>query len=256
MANIKTYNAPAFSLVESDKGGQAWSQAGRRLGPLYNEAAQFTREAGKLAADNKAQLWPFDILELYQRQAAEAAKNAPGTPQWRAGRNATGAEGLGSTNVYGGRGGLDSTSFGGGSYGAANGQISQGAAALGQGLADGGQAASRRSAPGQAGAPAEDYTLDQGNIVTMSASRKAIATYNSDQADALNKYQNDQTNTSNYWQQYNGNPRTDTSFDPSPIDMQNQPPPPAPSSGFFGGFSLPNISSPLDLGVSNPMSDQ
>src|SRR5476649_2491611 len=98
MANIKTYTAPLESLTESDKGGQAWSQAGRRLGPLYNEAAQFTREAGKLAADNKAQLWPFDILELYQKQAAEAAKN---TPRWNAGRNQGGLGELGSPGLGG-----------------------------------------------------------------------------------------------------------------------------------------------------------
>ncbi len=174
MPNIKTYTAPPASLTESDKGGQAWSQAGRRLGPLYNEAAQFMRESGKLAADNKAQLWPFDILELYQRQQAAAAR-----------------AGGGGVRV---RGSIDQNSaFGGyGDPGMGNGQVSQGAAALGQALSDGGQAMSQK--PRQkdpnvpAGAPGEDYTLDQGNIVTMSAARKAMQKYNSDAEDALNKY--------------------------------------------------------------------
>ena len=131
MPNIKTYDAPAFNLTESDKGGQAWSQAGRRLGPLYNEAAQFAREAGKLAADNKAQLWPFDILELYQKQAAAAAKG-------------------GGVRV---RGSIDPNStFGDVRFpdlAQANGQVSQGAAALGQALNDCGQAMSRKPPPKQ-----------------------------------------------------------------------------------------------------------
>src|ERR1700693_5060663 len=73
MPNIKTYTAPIENLTESPRGSAAWTQAGRRLGPLYNEAAQFAREAGKLAANNKAELWPFSILELYQKNAAAEA---------------------------------------------------------------------------------------------------------------------------------------------------------------------------------------
>lgn len=225
MANIKTYTAAPFSLTESDKGGQAWSQAGRRLGPFYNEAAQFTREAGKLAADNKAQLWPFDIVELYQKNAARAAAAAGGSGfRVRAG---------------GDRGGSAVSDFANERFpdlAQANGQISTGSAALGRSLADGGQAVSQKprqqdpNQPPSAGGSGEDMVLDQGNLVTASAARKSMAEYNNSVATEMDAYRNNAVNSQGYWNNYYGTygpGGRGTTVDPT-VDRTG-PNPPAPS---------------------------
>lgn len=257
MANIKTYDAPAFSLTESDKGGQAWSQAGRRLGPLYNEAAQFTREAGKLAADNKAQLWPFDILELYQRQAAAAAKAAGGGVRIRV------ANGGRATNDFPNErfpnlAQVDDETAAG------NTQVSRGAGALGQALSDGGRAVSNRNpnalpppgssararmmreamAYGEAltGGGGPRMTLDQGALVP--ASGKAMEQYQMERDKAVAGWTQDAVNTRDYWTRYQGGDpaQTDQSGRASGVDQYGNPtsspgaeqPPEAPStSGFF-----------------------
>ncbi len=251
MANIKTYTAAPFSLTESDKGGQAFSQAGRRLGPLYNEAAQFTREAGKLAADNKAQLWPFDILELYQKNAANAAKGGSGF----------------RTKSGGDRGGSAVSDFANERFpdlAAANGQISTGAAALGQALSDGGQAVSRKPTQDQrqaaAGAPVEDMVLQQGELVTASAARRAMQEYNSGITKEMDTYRNNAINSNDYWQQYNGSFQTDRRFDPSPIDIANAPAPASPdlSPGFgdiFTGAGAASIGRGIAQGAGQVIRD-
>ncbi len=235
MANIRTYDAPNFSLTESDKGGQAWSQAGRRLGPLYNEAAQFTREAGKLNADNKAQLWPFDILELYQRHAAEvaaaeAAKAAGGGGGGGGGgrpRRGGGGGGGGGGEGGGGEGGGGE----GGGGGSPNGQISRGAGALGDALNDGGQAMSRRPQQARPGAPPEPMVLEGGNLVTRSASQKAFQQYQADKKEKVDQWTDDAVNTRNYWTRYNGG-------DPSQTN-QGGTSSTGPQSDFGGGGTPP-----------------
>jgi hypothetical protein len=74
MPNIKEYIAPKETLTQPAEGEQAWTMAGRRIGPLYNEAATFEKEAGKLQAEGlKEGLWPYNILKLYEEQNKAAA---------------------------------------------------------------------------------------------------------------------------------------------------------------------------------------
>jgi len=69
MPKIVEYTAPTTNLTESTRGTQAWEQAGRRLGPLYNEAATFEKQQGAdLAQEIKDQEWPFDIAKLLAEQ--------------------------------------------------------------------------------------------------------------------------------------------------------------------------------------------
>src|SRR5712671_127553 len=71
MPRIAQYNAPTEALTESTRGSQAWEQAGRRLGPLYNETAQFQKEQGTAYAQGIKQLtWPYDIARLRMAQAS------------------------------------------------------------------------------------------------------------------------------------------------------------------------------------------
>jgi hypothetical protein len=66
MPRLPEYDAPSRELAPSDKGANAFEQAGRRIGPAYNEAATLTREQGAVASDLiKQRRWPFDAQELY-----------------------------------------------------------------------------------------------------------------------------------------------------------------------------------------------
>src|SRR5712691_4758837 len=74
MPRIAEYTAPTENLTESTRGSQAWEQAGRRIGPIFNEAAQFQKEQGAIEAQRIKNLtWPYDILKLQEAQAATAA---------------------------------------------------------------------------------------------------------------------------------------------------------------------------------------
>lgn len=65
MPRLPEYEAPERTLQPSDKGAGAFEQAGRRIGPAFNEAATFTREQGATASQLIQQRkWPFDMLEL------------------------------------------------------------------------------------------------------------------------------------------------------------------------------------------------
>jgi hypothetical protein len=260
MPNIKTYDAPNTTLTPSERGISAWEQAGRRLGPLYNEAAQFTREAGKLAANNKAQLWPFDIMELYQRDAAEKEKAAAAADKFN--------PNIGKEPIKPDMGAIHAG--GGGRYGDPNGQISNGAGALGQALGGG-----RQPSQGAFGAPPEDYTLAQGDLVSASSAKKAMAQYNSDTAQGGQDYQNQSINMNNYNTRYMGGdptltdqsglaPNTDTYGNPysNPGSVQ---PPPAPATSAWGNFFSGATSAwgnffsgatGVSSGDANPVSDQ
>lgn len=228
MANIKTYEAPQTNLTESTRGSAAWSQAGRRLGPLANEAAQFTRQAGALAADNKAELWPFDIMELYQRKA-DAAAGRPsggggGSPRGRApgtGRAPSGRESPTDPNS----------------------QISNGSGALGRAMGGGGGG-------GQGGKPrepGENYTIDQGDIVPMSVDRRFFREYQDATGKAVGEWTDEAIKTQDYWTRYQGSDtrQTNQSGTAWAVDQYGNPtsnsgaeqPPPIPStSGYWNSF--------------------
>src|SRR5229473_3574695 len=75
MARIIQYNAPTETLTESTRGAAAFEQAGRRLGPLYNETAIFQRDQGKITAQGYKELtWPFDIAKLQEAQTATTSR--------------------------------------------------------------------------------------------------------------------------------------------------------------------------------------
>src|SRR5687768_4393060 len=80
MPRIPQYLSTA-NLNPPDRGANSWEGAARRISGLYNSAASDEREGGQARARAfKQQLWPFDIMELYDRKAAEAARAAAGAP--------------------------------------------------------------------------------------------------------------------------------------------------------------------------------
>lgn len=139
MPTIPEYVAPAFDLNPTQTGASSWEQVGRRLAPLYNDAAQAQARKGALAAEaEKQKLWPYDIARLYQIRAAAAAKAAE--------KGAVNIRVRGAGDTFGGRTenfadfGESQTTGAVPSYQAV-GQVSRGAAALGQLLSDGGYSA-------------------------------------------------------------------------------------------------------------------
>lgn len=70
MANIPVFTPRQRVLTPESKGQEAIEIAGRRIGPLYNQAAQDIRERGQIAAEGiKQRIWPYDMLALYDRTA-------------------------------------------------------------------------------------------------------------------------------------------------------------------------------------------
>lgn len=128
MPQIRDYTAPQRRLDPSDRAAQSYETAGRRVGPLYNAAAQDVRERGQFkAAGIRGRAWPFDILEL-EAKAKAAGNEIRGTGfQVRGGSRggmALQGSGLGTTGGAVG---------GGGGYGRstrAHGEISAGAAGI------------------------------------------------------------------------------------------------------------------------------
>lgn len=158
MPRITPYVAPVGNVSESTRGDAAWEQAGRRLGPLYNEAAQFQRQEGALAAQGiKQKIWPYDIARLLETQGHSGGG---GGGRLRGGSSSTLADRGTST----GRIGLPDNG------GAVN-QIMHGAGALGRALGDGGYQLATAKEP-------EDMTLEGGRLVTSDQSRKILNEYN------------------------------------------------------------------------------
>jgi len=153
MPRIAQYTAPIEKLVESTRGTAAFEQAGRRLGPLYNEAATFQKQQGEAQAQQiKDQAWPFDIAKL-----------------------------LASQNHgfhIGGRGvGEDKSALSGSHIGLPDNsgdQIVNGIGALGAALRDGGYAMA-----GSAKAP-PIMTENGGNLVTLAEDTKLDGLYNTE----------------------------------------------------------------------------
>ena len=210
MAKITQYVAPHKVPAESTRGVSAWEQAGRRLGPLYNEAASFEKEigkndieAGKYAAEGiKEKAWPFDIGELYDKQAKAGGFNVKvsgGSDSWNALLNG------GRTPVYGDEA-QDAVK-----------QISNGAAALGKSLSDGGYAVATR-------APAAPLqTLVMGSLVNVSDAAKTAAQINRETAANNAATLDPLVNMENYWtKMQGGNPyatdQSQISMTPSAAD--------------------------------------
>ena len=200
--NIPEYFAPNSDINPSSTGASSWEQTGRRLAPLYNEAAQFQTREGKLAAEaEKQKMWPFDILRLYQIRATQAAKNAPGQGGFQVKGGGGNASDLSAPIEHPG----DGWSPGFNDLG----QVSRGAAALGNAMSDGGYSAAG-TPRARSGAPAPDnsslpagpeYTLYQGQFITMGDQRKIDAQARGDQATYMNDYG---SKLSDYYQQYYG----------------------------------------------------
>lgn len=63
MPKIVQYTAPEAKITPSDLGFSAWETAGRRIGPLYNQAAEDIKTGGELQAkevENLGWVLPFD----------------------------------------------------------------------------------------------------------------------------------------------------------------------------------------------------
>src|SRR5712691_4830964 len=79
MAKIVQYNAPTEALSESTRGMAAWEQAGRRLGPLFNEQAKFQQEQGAIEAQRIKDLaWPYDFVKMEEARAARTTGGGGG----------------------------------------------------------------------------------------------------------------------------------------------------------------------------------
>lgn len=239
MARVIQYVAPNASLAESPRAATAWEQAGRRLGPLANESAQFQREAGTAQAQGiKQQAWPFDIARLYEERAAAATTQTGGTTRLRGGR-----AGADHSAVSGSHIGLPDNS----SDLAGLGQISRGAGALGRALRDGGLALADRTG--------EAMTLENGELVSSSQAKKLFAELNS----KLDKDTSDNTkelvNTRDWWTRYNmSDPQgmyqtnqSQTSSQSYESSLSAPPVPGEPEKGFWsdlsnwiGGAGLPS----------------
>src|SRR5712691_8253039 len=154
MAKIVQYQAPTETLSESTRGMAAWEQAGRRLGPLYNEQAKFQNEQGAIEAQKIKDLqWPYDFVKM---EEARATRTGGGGVGWKV---------------------TDPSTRGRGTLGSpydATGQISRGAGTLGRALSDGGYAL--------AAATGEDQTLVGGVLMPASLAAKAAMELNAAQA--------------------------------------------------------------------------
>jgi hypothetical protein len=247
MPSIPEYFAREDKLNPSSTGSSAFEQSGRRLGPLFNEAAQFKVREGNLAAQAyKQKMWPFDILRLYQIQASEAAKDSGGTSFRVANRpGATGNASDFDVPRYltdGWTPGYDGVD-----------QVSRGASALGNALRDGGysvaqpQGRPKQPAPDgpSGGGGGGDYSLFQGEFVSGADQRKLDQQYRADRDTSVRNTTNDLVNVKDYWSQYYGAGNPGGAYDPNtnqPVSVGSGPiPPPIPDQPSSGGFPFYGI---------------
>lgn len=91
MPKIPEYSARRFSLNPSDRAISAYETVGRRIGPLYNAAAQDIREQGRVEASAiKARSWPYDIAEFYDRTEPDPVRPTSTGFRTRGGRRGGG----------------------------------------------------------------------------------------------------------------------------------------------------------------------
>jgi hypothetical protein len=204
MPRIAQYNAPTEALTESTRGAAAFEQAGRRLGPLYNEAATFQKEQGAAEAQGiKQSLWPYNIARLLATQ-----DNAGGV-----GARVSGLQGAGTNRSKIGLpdNGTD--------------QISKGAGALGNALRDGGYTLATAR-------PGDILTEEGGRLITQKQSQDLFNKYNTDLDTRGSDYMKQMDATQAYWQKYNNtNPyATDQSLNSST----------GPNTDFAGGSPAPS----------------
>lgn len=80
MPRIQRYDAKDEKLTPDSKGYEAFETAGRRIGPLYNQAAQDVEKGGELQAQGiKASGWPLEFDRFRPSTVSirfDSAKNA------------------------------------------------------------------------------------------------------------------------------------------------------------------------------------
>lgn len=80
MPKIREYAPSIPRLNPSDRALAAWETAGRRVGPLYNEAAQDIKDAGRARGDmERMKTWPFDIYALREYNAPKVSETSSTT---------------------------------------------------------------------------------------------------------------------------------------------------------------------------------
>lgn len=253
---LPTYTAPDASVLRG--ASQAWTQAGRRLGSIYNEVASADQAVarsqetiGRINATNiKDQLWPADIGRLLADQEKQSAKNSGGLRLRVDPRvDITGVAGTGfdpenytSTRTH---------------Y-----QTSRGAGYLGRALSDGGYSIAGGSvdySPGASGSPTTEYAGSNGTDYASAAgpdysynpSPAEIAQdkMNSARDTAVQNYTNQLVAQRDYWTQYYSGPgsqyQTDQTYNQAIAEgVQQSQTPPVPtvnassdSGGLFSGLS-------------------
>lgn len=106
MPRIVEYNPSTPRLGPNDRALQAWETTGRRVGPLYNQAAQEMEQAGRVQGDmERAKAWPFDVYAL---EASTTPKITTSTTNESRGRSSAGG-----ADLRGGIGEADGGTVGG-----------------------------------------------------------------------------------------------------------------------------------------------
>jgi hypothetical protein len=206
MPRIAQYNAPTEALTESTRGAAAFEQAGRRLGPLYNEAATFEKEQGTAAAQGITQsLWPYNIARLLATQ-----NNSGGFNVRVSGAN----RGIPQSKI-----GLPDNSTD------ATDQISKGAGALGNALRDGGYTLATAK-------PGDILTEEGGRLITQKQSQDLFNKYNTMLDDRGTEYMKQMDATQAFWQKYNNT-------SPYATDQSNNSST-GPNTDFAGGSPAPS----------------
>lgn len=102
MPKIAQYDAPTTKIVESNEGYSSWETAGRRIGPLLNQAAQDAAKEGALQAQTiKESAWPLRFLELAKKPTVINFKLAGGVDNkpWGDQNTTLGQVGVGAANI-------------------------------------------------------------------------------------------------------------------------------------------------------------
>lgn len=243
MPRIPTYVAPEQELRPSQTGAAALETAGRRINPLYQSIAENERRGGQIQAQEyKELLWPRDIIKLAEDRNAHTERS--GGVRFHV---AGGGSGFGGdTETFSDDPTQDYATYRG------HGQISRGAGALGNALADGGYGLSSGTGSGYRSPSEEtDYTGNQDYYgaysYNPSPAQIALDKYNKKMDAAVQSVTDQAVATRDYWTQYYSGKgsqyQTDQTYNQAIRDsVTNQPPPIPPSSdtsssgGFWSGL--------------------